>query len=124
MKKLLLSLLCIATIAGCASSPDDEAMAIAQSRANRLNDLMPMDVGKYKFIRARSQEKFVLVEILYGGGSRVTPSQFLRNSIATYCEDPTIRPVLDKGVGYGFTIRDARGRPISEQVITAETCSQ
>ncbi len=122
MRKWLLAAITATTLVGCASSPDEQAIAVANLRANQLNDIMPLDVGAYQFMRVRSQQTMILVDILYGGGSSVAPSQFLNNSINDYCSSPVIRPALDIGVSYAFSIRDVRGRPIAEQVISAASC--
>ncbi|WP_413111368.1 type II secretion system pilot lipoprotein GspS-beta [Thaumasiovibrio sp. DFM-14] len=122
MKKFLLSLTVSSLLIGCASNPNEEVIALADLRANHLNSIMPIDVGEYKFMRAHAKSTTVLVDILYGGGSPITPSQFLSNSVKDYCQNPDIKAVLDKGVHYAFTIRDVRARPIAEQVINASSC--
>nr|WP_086939592.1 type II secretion system pilot lipoprotein GspS-beta [Thaumasiovibrio occultus] len=124
MKKTLTAILGVALLAGCASTSESDANLLAADRAEQLSRLMPLDIDKYKFVRAQSRDAVVLIEVLYGGGSKLAPSQMLAQSVINFCKDPSLRDVMGKGVHYAVTIRDIRGRPIAEQLVNEQACQQ
>ncbi|GAB3516185.1 GspS/AspS pilotin family protein [Photobacterium alginatilyticum] len=119
------TLICIAllSLAGCASSPDDAAKALAKSRASLINNKAPYDkVGEYQIMKAQAREKTVEITILYGGGGKIPPSQAVKNAAVNYCNSEELIPLFNEGVNYKIMIMDMRGRTMAEQPVYDQYC--
>lgn len=125
MLKKTLACIALAALAGCASSPDDAAIALAKSRAAVINDKAPYNkVGEYQIMKAQAREKTVEITILYGGGGQIPPSVAVKNAAINYCNSQELSPMVNEGLGYKIMVMDMRGRTMAEQPVYAEYCKK
>lgn len=127
MLKRTFSLLAIALLAGCSSTPSEEEtiIAMAKSRAMTINSKAPYKkIDQYQIMKAKAREDVVEITILYGGGGNTPPTKAASNAVANYCNNAELNPLLNGGVNYNIIIMDMRGRPMVTQPITAEVCQE
>ncbi|PSU48674.1 hypothetical protein C9J12_11530 [Photobacterium frigidiphilum] len=125
MLKKILALSTLLILGGCASTEDDAVIALAKSRATTINNKAPYDkVDQYQIMRAQARNKIVEITILYGGGSKIAPSQAAAHAAKSYCSSNELSPLFNEGMGYNIIIMDMRGRKIVEQPVYAEYCAE
>ena len=124
--KRSLSLLSLALlVTSCASSPSDQEIAtsFANQRAEMLDSIVPVNMNGYNLIRAKSISTEIELTLLYSENAQIQPPTVLANNLNNaYCLDNEINSLMQKGVSYRLLFRDARGRAIHQQAISAKTC--
>ncbi|ELR67448.1 hypothetical protein C942_01377 [Photobacterium marinum] len=124
MFKKVCACIALLTLAGCASTQDDAAIALAKSRAAAINNKAPYDtVGEYRIMKAKARENTVEITILYGGGGKVPPSIAVKNAAVNYCASNELSPLVNEGVNYNIVVMDMRGRTMAEQPVYADYCT-
>jgi len=125
MLKKIVALGALLILGGCASTQDDTARALAQSRAASINNKAPYNqVDQYQVMKAQARDKTVEITILYGGGSKIAPSQAAKTAAGNYCNSEEITPLFNEGVSYNIVIMDMRGRKMVEQAVYTDYCKQ
>lgn len=125
MLKKIVALSALLILGGCASTQDDAALALAKIRAASINNKAPYDkVDQYQIMKAQAREKTVEITILYGGGSKIAPSQAAKTAASNYCNSEELSPLFHEGVSYNIVIMDMRGRKMVEQAVYADYCKQ
>ncbi|PWI34051.1 hypothetical protein DI392_07580 [Vibrio albus] len=115
--------LLLVTLAGCSSgnSEQQKIEAIAKHRADILAADLPIEHGPLKVIQSRSHANTVELVMLYNGEKPA--AELVNSSVKFYCNNSEIRSNLDLGVEYQITMRNARGKLLVSQHISADSCS-
>ena len=125
MLKKIVALGALLILGGCASTQDDTARALAESRAASINNKAPYNkVDQYQVMKAQARDKTVEITILYGGGSKIAPSQAAKTAASNYCNSEELTPLFNEGVSYNIVIMDMRGRKMVEQIVYTDYCKQ
>ncbi|MCG7496060.1 GspS/AspS pilotin family protein [Vibrio sp. Of7-15] len=127
MKKYLLSLLVLATVAGCASPEREKQQALellAQKRANLLAKEVPVEFGPLSIMKARAKGSVVEIMMIDSGNGSISTKQMVETSVKSYCTDMEVRPLLEEGLSYRIMVRNARGQLQVDQFITSQTCTE
>lgn len=111
-------------VASCASTSDQEiAESFASQRAEMLDSIVPVNMNGYNLIRAKSISTEIELTLLYSENEQIqTPTALANNLNDAYCFDNEIKSLMQKGVSYKLLFRDARGRAVHQQAISAQTC--
>ncbi|MDD1782684.1 GspS/AspS pilotin family protein [Enterovibrio sp. ZSDZ35] len=111
-------------LSACSSTSDLEiAETFAAQRADMLGKLVPVNMNGYNLVRAKANSAEIELTLLYSGSGDVAPTVLADGLEKRYCKENEISSLMDKGVSYKLLVRDARGRPVLERVITKEDCS-
>lgn len=112
-------------LGGCASSQDDIVRTLAKIRAASINNKAPYDkIDQYQIMKAQARDKTIEITILYGGGSKIAPSQAAKTAARNYCNSEELSPLFNEGVSYNIVIIDMRGRKMVEQAVYTDYCQQ
>ncbi|PKF50843.1 type II secretion system pilot lipoprotein GspS-beta [Enterovibrio nigricans] len=111
-------------LSACSSTSDLEiAETFAAQRADMLGKLVPVNMNGYNLVRAKANSAEIELTLLYSGSGDVAPIVLADGLEKRYCKENEISSLMEKGVSYKLLVRDARGRPVLERVITKEDCS-
>lgn len=127
MKKYLLSLLVLATIAGCASPEREKQQALellAKKRADMLTKDIPLEFGPLSIMRARAKGSVVELMMIDSGNGSISAKEMVEASVKSYCTDAEVRPLIEEGLSYRIQVRNARGQLQIDKFITSQTCTK
>ena len=125
-KALITTSLGLLLLSGCASHEKQQiAETLAKSRAAAIDSKAPYPkIDAYQITQAYASGNTVKINIIYGGKSRVSPSNAAKATARTYCYNKEIKPLFDSGVNYLITIKDISGRTMAQQSVSKEFCEE
>ncbi|MEH0771455.1 GspS/AspS pilotin family protein [Vibrio alginolyticus] len=128
MKKLLCLFLVFGALAGCSSTDDNQRQLelMASNRAGVLSAGLPLEYGPLQIMRVSSNKNVVEMMMIYNDGALGAKplNQVLNTSIYTYCSNPEVRKQIDMGLMYRIKVRNSRGQLMTDELVSAQTCTQ
>nr|WP_255721323.1 MULTISPECIES: type II secretion system pilot lipoprotein GspS-beta [unclassified Photobacterium] len=111
-------------LSGCASHEKQQiAETLAKSRAAAIDSKAPYPkIDAYQITQAYASGSTVKINVIYGGKSRVSPSNAVKAAARNYCNNKEIKPLFDSGVDYLITIKDISGRTMAQQTVSKDSC--
>ncbi|WP_028025196.1 type II secretion system pilot lipoprotein GspS-beta [Enterovibrio calviensis] len=111
-------------LSACSTTSDQEiAESFAEQRADILSKIVPVNMNGYNLVRAKANGSEIELTLLYAESGDVAPAALVEKLKKTYCTDNEILSLLEKGVSYKLLVRDARGRPVFDRVISKNDCT-
>lgn len=115
------------TMSACSSNEDrnrEIAEAFAQQRAEMLERVIPIELDGYNLLRSKAKGTQIVLTLIYtgAGNGNVSPLVLADSLQQTYCSDPEIVSILEKGVMYKLLFRNSRGKPILERTVAINDC--
>ncbi len=125
-KALITASLGLLLLSGCASHEKQQiAETLAKSRAAAIDSKAPYPkIDAYQITQAYASGNTVKINVLYGGKSRVSPSNAVKTAARNYCSNKEMKPLFESGVNYLITIKDISGRTMAQQVVSKESCEE
>ncbi|PSV28960.1 hypothetical protein C9J44_01865 [Photobacterium sp. GB-27] len=125
-KALITASLGLLLLSGCASHEKQQiAETLAKSRAAAIDSKAPYPkIDAYQITQAYASGNTVKINVLYGGKSRVSPSNAAKTAARNYCNNKEIQPLFDSGVNYLITIKDISGRTMAQQAVSKDSCEE
>lgn len=125
----LIYLLFITTfvLTGCTSNDEKNRQLelLASNQSEILSKSIPIEYGALKILRVSSNENIVSMLMIYNdkGHSEKEIYQIITSSVKTYCNTSLIRKKMDLGLVYKIEIRNPRGKLITSELISNESCA-
>ena len=127
-KKIICTALVISALAGCSSTAEKERQLelMASNRAGMLSAGLPIEYGPLKVMRISSAKNVVEMMMIYNtdAADAKPVNTLIATSTAQYCQDSTVRNQLDMGLVYRIKIRNSRGQLLTDELITAQSCTE
>lgn len=119
-KTPILALIASATLFGCASN--DQVELMADHRASIIEAGLPYKLGPLNVMSAKANENVVEILMIYNSSGTIAPNDLVNASAKAYCQDNSVKAVLEKGVVYKINVRSERGKLLVEKIIDQQTC--
>lgn len=122
---ILLSLVALLVLSGCASNNDQQKAInmVADQRASILSAGLPIEYGPLNIMRANAKEGVVEILMIFNAdAASQTPQQLMAYAVDYYCSSKDVKSNMEIGVKYRLMLRNPRGQLLIDQIVTMDTC--